>query len=85
MSEKDVRNPHFGLYVIYDVVAEEAGVPMMFRTDGLAVRAYNSAKLEFKQDHFLYKIAEYDPVSMSVYSLGVPKRISVSIQEDVEV
>ena len=71
----------YGLYVVYDRVAEESSSPLMHRTDGLAVKMYVKMITESKeslQDYWLYKLGTYDTVDMTLMTLDKPKRVKVS-------
>jgi hypothetical protein len=78
----------FGLYVIYDRVAEESAPPFMARTDGVAVRIYVSAvkSPEFNiTDFWLYKVGTYNPDDMLINAYEKAVRVKVSDGQDTEV
>jgi len=59
-------NTTYGLYTVWDKIAEEGCPPFMARTDGQAVRVFNSMKIEDKDDYLLYRIGTYDPFSLEI-------------------
>ena len=84
-----MRQGVFGLYVLYDRIAEESSSPFMHRTDGMAVKMYVKMLTESKesfQEYWLYKLGTYDTVEMVLCAYDKPKRVKVSEgQEEVEV
>jgi len=71
----------FGIYVVYDRIAEESSPPMMHRTDGLAVKLYVQMLQQSGEkltDYWLYKLGTYDTLDMVLYAYEKPARVKVS-------
>lgn len=67
---KNMSDQLIGLYVLYDVVLEEAGPVFQSRTDLLAsretVRIMLANKHIYPEDYRLYKIADFDSQFMTI-------------------
>lgn len=65
------KGEEYGLYVMYDTVAEECGPVYSAKNDGTAMRAYRSLLQQVDRvdvDAFkLFRIARYNNCSMAVY------------------
>ena len=58
----------YGVYVVYDKVAEEAGPPLTAVNDGIAQRmfAQMNIPLSLRADYQLVRIAYYDSKDMQI-------------------
>jgi len=70
----------YGLYTVYDKVAEEAMPPFIARTDGQAQRVFMSMKIESPNDYLLYQVGKWDPFEAEI--IGVKKRVIPLNKED---
>lgn len=76
----------YGMYTIFDRVAEEAMPPFTAKTDGLAIRIFLdvlSKSPHPKNDFLLYRIGEWDPETHTLTG-NVRCQIPISDKEDVE-
>jgi hypothetical protein len=78
----------FGLYTVYDRVAEEAGPVFQARTKGVAIRYFQKLIADNSEvnavDYWLYYLGSYDPVDLLLYGKDKAERVMISELEGVE-
>ena len=75
-----------GLYVMYDMVAKEAGPIWSSRNDGVATRAFRAllrtVSPENRKDFKLFRVATYNVVDVTLKPEGAPVEVVVALSED---